>query len=97
MPLVAVVYLMHCTLLGVVADSAVSAQTQRAAQSHGAESQAACSCRQCGTQPPVRTARPPPPQSCVLCDTLNITTAEPVVLSCDGYLGTPAVSQATLS
>lgn len=38
-----------------------------------------------------------PPQSCVLCDSHNVTTAEPVVLSCDGYLGTPAVSQATLS
>ncbi|KAI7838363.1 hypothetical protein COHA_007820 [Chlorella ohadii] len=35
--------------------------------------------------------------SCVLCDSYNVTTAEPVVLSCDGYLGTPAVSQATLS
>jgi hypothetical protein len=35
--------------------------------------------------------------NCILCDSLNITTAEPVVLTCDGYLGTPAVSQATLS
>lgn len=40
----------------------------------------------------------PAPQSCVLCDSANITTAAPVVISCDGYLGgTADVSQATLS